>query len=325
MKKNIIYLVLPCYNEEENIETSYRKLKTLFNSLIEDNLVSSESKMLFVDDGSSDDTWNIIATLHQQDTMVEGIKLSQNRGHQVALYAGIEAAVLYADAIITIDVDLQQDIAAIPQFIESYNNGNDIVFGIRNDRQSDGAFKKYTALLYYKLMKLIGARIVENSADYRLLSKRSAEALLQYKESNLFIRGIITTLGFKTDKVYFDVHEREYGESKYTLHKMLRLAIDGITSFSIIPIRCVFYLGLLVLLFSIGVLVHAVIVWLNGDTVAGWASLEASIWFFGGVQLVSIGIVGEYIGRIYMESKHRPRYFIEESTIKNKSCIISNE
>ncbi len=318
MQDDVLFLVLPCYNEEETISSSYLELKRLMKNLIDSNKISANSKLLFVDDGSKDRTWEIIEKLHFDDDMVQGVKLAQNRGHQVALYAGIEAAVAYADAIITIDVDLQQDINAIPQFVDSFEKGNDIVFGIRNDRQTDGLFKKYSALLYYKLMKMVGARIVENSADYRLLSKKSALALLQYKESNLFIRGLITTLGFKTDKVFFDVHEREHGKSKYTLHKMLRLAADGITSFSITPIRIVLYFGMMVLLFSVGVLIHDVIVWARGETVTGWASLEASIWFFGGVQLVSIGIIGEYVGRIYMESKHRPRFFIEENTMNDK-------
>ncbi|WP_026506632.1 glycosyltransferase family 2 protein [Butyrivibrio sp. MC2013] len=316
MEKDVLYLVLPCYNEEETIEISHRKLRSLMDSLVDRKIISSESKMLFVDDGSSDKTWSIIDKLHRTDDMVEGVKLAQNRGHQVALYAGIEAAVEKADAIITIDVDLQQDINAIPRFMASYEKGSDIVFGIRNDRQTDGFFKKHTALIYYKLMRMVGAGIVPNSADYRLMSRRSARALLQYKESNLFIRGLITTLGFKTDKVYFDVHEREQGSSKYTIHKMLKLALDGITSFSIFPIRCVLYLGLMVLLVSICVMIHDFFDWYNGNTVDGWASLELSIWFFGGVQLVSIGIIGEYVGRIYMESKRRPRYIIEENTIK---------
>ncbi len=321
MQSDIIYLVLPCYNEEETIEDSYKKLLILIRQLISDGAISEKSKMLFVDDGSRDNTWNIICDLHSRNDMVEGIRLSRNKGHQVAIYAGIVEASEYADAIITIDVDLQQDINAIPKFIKSFENGNDVVYGIRNDRKSDGWFKKVSALIYYKLMKAVGIEIVENSADYRLLSKKAAKALMRYKESNLFIRGIIPTMGFKSDKVYFDVHEREHGKSKYTLHKMLRLAADGVTSFSIIPIRLILYFGIIVLLFSAGVLIHAFYVYMKGGFVPGWASLEASIWFFGGIQLVCSGIIGEYVGRIYMESKHRPRYFIQEMTIEKNEPI----
>ena len=317
MRDNTLFLVLPCYNEEETLESSHEKLSALMNDLISKGTISDKSRMLFVDDGSKDRTWSIIEELSAQDTMVEGIRLSQNRGHQVAIFAGIGAAAEYADAIITIDVDLQQDIMAIPKFMECYQKGNDVVYGIRNDRKTDGFFKKFSATVYYKIMKMVGANIVPNSADYRLLSKKAARALLQYKESNLFIRGLIPTMGFKSDKVYFDVHEREYGGSKYTLHKMLKLAADGITSFSIVPIRMILYLGMLVLVFSAGVLIHSVIVYYKGQTVSGWASLEASIWFFGGVQLISIGVIGEYVGRIYMESKHRPRFFIQENTLEN--------
>jgi glycosyltransferase involved in cell wall biosynthesis len=315
MKDDVLFLVLPCYNEEETIESSYVKLSSFLSEMIREEKISNMSRMLFVDDGSADRTWDIIMSLHNRDIMVEGIKLSHNRGHQVAIYAGIEVASGYADAIITIDVDLQQDINAIPEFMKAYEKGCDVVYGIRNDRSSDGFFKKATATAYYKMMHFVGANIIQNSADYRLLSRKAAEALMQYKESNLFIRGIVPAMGFKSDRVYFDVHERKHGQSKYTLHKMLRLAADGITSFSIVPIRMILYFGLLVLLFSIGVIIHDVYVYLIGDTVTGWASLQASIWFFGAVQLISVGVIGEYIGRIYMESKHRPRFFIEEKTI----------
>ena len=314
MRDDILYLVLPCYNEEETLESSYEQLTVFLGDMIRNERISDKSKMLFVDDGSYDRTWEIISELHEKDSMVQGISLSGNRGHQTAIYAGIEEASQYADAIITIDVDLQQDINAIPDFMNAYERGCDVVYGIRNNRSSDGLFKKSSATMYYKLMHLFGANIIENSADYRLLSKKAAKALLQYKESNLFIRGIVPSMGFKSEMVYFDVHEREHGKSKYTLHKMLRLAADGITSFSIVPIRMILYLGILVLLFSIGVIIHDVYVYLIGDTVTGWASLQASIWFFGSVQLVSVGIVGEYIGRIYMESKHRPRFFIKDKT-----------
>ena len=313
MKEDILYLVLPCYNEEDTLEDSHGKLSAFMNDMIKNEQISDKSRMLFVDDGSGDRTWEI-AALSEKDNMVEGIKLAHNRGHQVAIYSGIEEAAKHADAIITIDVDLQQDIRAIHDFMAAYEKGCDVVYGIRNDRNSDGAFKKATASFYYKLMNFVGAKIIPNSADYRLLSKKAARALMQYKESNLFIRGIVPDMGFKSDKVYFDVHEREHGKSKYTLHKMLRLAADGITSFSIVPIRIILYFGLIVLLYSVGVIVHDVYAYFSGNTVDGWASLQASIWFFGSVQLVSIGVVGEYIGRIYMESKHRPRFIIDQRT-----------
>jgi glycosyltransferase involved in cell wall biosynthesis len=312
MKNDILYLVLPCYNEEETLEDSHKKLSVFLGDLIKAEKISDKSMMLFVDDGSGDRTWEIISSLSESDPMVSGIKLAHNRGHQVAIYAGIEEATQYADVIITIDVDLQQDINAIPDFLTAYEEGCDVVYGVRNDRKSDGFFKKTTAALYYKLMRMAGADLIPNSADYRLLSKKAAEALMLYKERNLFIRGIVPDMGFKSSIVHFDVHERELGKSKYTLHKMLRLAADGITSFSIVPIRLILYFGILVLLYSIGVIIHDVYVYLIGDTITGWASLQASIWFFGSVQLISIGIVGEYIGRIYMESKHRPRYIVEQ-------------
>ena len=315
MRNNTLFLVLPCYNEEETLESSHRELSAFLKNLIGQGIISDRSKMLFVDDGSADRTWEIISALHDKDPMAEGLKLSRNKGHQIAIYAGIEEASRHADAIITIDVDLQQDINAIPEFMAAYQSGCDVVYGIRNDRNSDGFFKKSTATLYYKLMRRMGVDLIQNSADYRLLSKKAAKALLQYKESNLFIRGIVPAMGFKSGRVYFDVHEREHGTSKYTLHKMLRLAADGITSFSIVPIRMILYFGILVLIYSIGVIIHDVYVYLIGDTITGWASLQASIWFFGAVQLISVGIIGEYIGRIYMESKHRPRFFIQEKTL----------
>lgn len=315
MKNDTLFLVLPCYNEEETLENSHKTLSSFLNNLIKKEMISEKSKMLFVDDGSIDRTWEIISALHESDSLVEGIKLAHNKGHQVAIYSGIAEAVKYADAIITIDVDLQQDINAIPDFLAAYERGCDVVYGVRNDRKSDGFFKKATATLYYRLMRLVGTKIIPNSADYRLLSRKAAKALMQYTESNLFLRGIVPDMGFKSDVVHFDVHERELGKSKYTLHKMLRLAADGIMSFSTVPIRLILYLGFIVLLYSIGVIIHDVYVYLIGDTVTGWASLQASIWFFGSVQLVSIGIIGEYIGRIYMESKHRPRFIVEETTL----------
>lgn len=307
-----LYLVLPCYNEEEIIESSAEILSGLYKELILEEFISQDSHILFVDDGSKDKTWEIICKLHYQDNMFEGIRLSKNKGHQIAIYAGTEIAIRYADAIITMDVDLQQDVGAIRQFIHMYREGYDVVYGVRNNREADGFFKKATATLYYKLLRIMGCEIIEQSADYRLLSKKAAEALVQYRESNLFIRGLVPTLGFKSGSVFFDVKERKAGKSKYTLNKMIQLALDGITSFSIRPIRLVLSMGILVSFISSAMIVYAVYTFAMGTPVSGWASLSASIWFLGGVQLIGIGVIGEYVGRTYMESKRRPHYFIED-------------
>ncbi len=310
-----LYIVLPCYNEEAILEISAKKALKLYDTLIRDGLVNDESRLLFVDDGSKDRTWEIIEDLHKRHKCISGIKLSRNRGHQIAIFAGMTyGAEQGADCVITIDADLQQDINAIPKFLEKYRQGCDIVYGVRNSRDTDSFFKKTTATLYYKFMKSLGCELIEQSADYRLLSRKAVEALDSYKESNLFIRGLVPELGFKTDIVHFDVSNREAGESKYTLKKMATLALNGITSFSIRPIRIVTLLGFVVFLISLVMMIQTVIDHINGAAVRGYPTLMISIWFLGGVQLLSLGIIGEYVGRTYMESKNRPRYFIDKET-----------
>ena len=308
-----LYLILPCYNEEEILERSAEKVRDMLCTLIRDEKapLSGESRILFVDDGSKDRTWDIIASLHEKDTLFSGLKLAKNYGHQTAIFAGMEEALKEgADCMVTIDADLQQDINALPEFLEKYRAGADIVYGIRDSRDTDGFFKKTTATLYYKLMNTLGVRIIPQSADYRLMSERAVKALSEYKEHNLFIRGLVPEIGFKSDSVYFHVSRREAGSSKYTLKKMLTLALDGITSFSIQPLRLVFMFGILAFIVSIIMMGLTIYDHIRGVTVPGWSTLTISIWLLGGVQLLSLGILGEYIGRTYMESKRRPRYFV---------------
>lgn len=311
-----LYLVLPCFNEEEILERSADKIVPVVKALMEGDspLISRESRVLFVDDGSSDRTWEIIEDLSRSDSLFTGIKLSRNYGHQTAIFAGMEyAAEKNADMTVTIDADLQQDINALPEFIDKYKKGADIVYGIRDSRDTDSFFKRNTACLYYGLMGALGVKIIPQSADYRLMSRRAVEALSEYRENNLFIRGIVPELGFKTDKVCFHVSAREAGTSKYTLRKMLTLALDGITSFSIQPLRLVFAFGVIAFIVSLVMMALTIVDHIKGVTVPGWSTLTISIWLLGGVQLLSLGILGEYIGRTYMESKRRPRYFISDT------------
>lgn len=307
-----LYLVIPCFNEEEGLQNSVNQLIEKLNSLIQKKLVSDESKILLVDDGSSDKTYKIMKTLVDENTQVCALKFSRNFGHQNAVFAGMMKAKDKADMIISLDADLQQDINAIDDFIEKFYNGAEIVYGIRNDRKSDGFFKKTTATLYYKGLSFLGCKIIPNHADYRLMSKRVLDVLSNYKEVNLFLRGLIPLLGFKSDTVYFDVKKRDFGESKYTLKKMLSLAIDGVTSLSIKPIRLISILGVFMVLFSIFMIIFSVVEWANGNTVPGYATSVISIWFVGGSITLSLGVIGEYVGRIYLETKQRPRYLIEE-------------
>ena len=323
MEKSVLYLIFPCFNEEENIENSYRESKRVMDDLINSNTIASESKILFVDDGSRDGTWRVIKKLHEEDDMVQGLKLAQNRGHQMALYAGMKAAADYADAVITVDVDMQQDISAVPRFMEAYLNGNDIVLGVRKDRSSDGFFKKKTALFCYWLMKEMGMKVNKNSADYRLLSKKSVQALLEHEETYLFLRGLVNTLGFKTEKVYYDSVKRKYGRSKYSVSRMMKLALDGVTSFSLAPVHFILWLGIVVLVCSIIVILRNGFLRFRGAVPGDVVSLKTTIWFIGGVQLVSMGIIGEYVGRMYLESKHRPRYFIDENTLEEKAHPVT--
>ena len=311
-----LYLVVPCYNEEEILKSSAEKALNVFSEMMDSSVISRDSRILIVDDGSIDNSWNIIKELHNTDKIFSGIRLSRNTGHQVAIYSGMMYAYEHnADCVITIDADMQQDITALPEFLEKYSEGCDIVYGVRNSRDTDSVFKRSSASFYYKLMRILGCNLVDQSADYRLLSRRAVYALSQYKESNLFIRGIVTDMGFKSDVIHFDVTERAAGSSKYTLNKMISLALSGITSFSIKPIRIVtIWSGGVSLLISIIMMLLTLIDYFRGVTVPGWSTIVISIWFLGGMQLLSIGVIGEYLGRTYIESKKRPRYFIMEET-----------
>ena len=314
----ILYTVIPCYNEEAVINETARRLRCKYIDLIQSGIIDKESRILFVNDGSKDNTWKMISELHDNDSLFTGISLSHNRGHQNALLAGLMTAMEFADAVISMDADLQDDIAAIDEMISKYNSGCDIVYGVRSNRKKDSFFKRTTAQSFYKLMSSMGAETIYNHADYRLMSKRALLALSEYKEVNLFLRGIVPMLGFKTDVVYFERAERFAGESKYPLKKMISFAVDGITSFSIKPMRFITGLGVTIFMLSIVMFVYTLIRFFIGETVIGWSSLIISVWAIGGLILLSIGVVGEYIGKIYLETKSRPRYFIEEFLDDNR-------
>lgn len=312
MKAEILYIVIPCYNEEEVLPETSTKVLEKLNKLIDNKKISSKSRILFVNDGSKDKTWEMIEELHKGDKHYLGLCLSRNFGHQKALLAGLMEAKKHADMVISMDADLQDDIDAIDEFVKEYYNGNDIVYGVRSSRKKDTFFKRNTALLFYKLMKKMGVDIVYNHADYRLMSKRSLDELEKFKEVNLFLRGLIPLIGFKSTKVFYERKNRFAGESKYPLKKMLAFAFDGITSFSIKPIKLIMSLGLTISIISILIMLYALIVKLIGYTVEGWTFIIISIWLLGGLQMFSIGIIGEYIGKIYQETKERPKYIIEK-------------
>lgn len=311
-KREKLYIVIPCYNETMVLHETEDRLTRKLNQMISNKLISSESRIVFVDDGSQDDTWTIIKELHQDNPMVLGIKLSRNRGHQNALLAGLLTMKNYCDMVVSMDADLQDDIEVLDQFVEKYYAGCEIVYGVRSVREADTFFKKYTAEGFYKFMKFMGVEIVYNHADYRLMSSRALEELSCYKEVNLFLRGIVPMIGFKTDVVLYERHKRFAGESKYPIKKMLAFAMDGITSLSIKPIRFITGLGIALFGVSLIMLVYYIILYYLGNTTPGWATIVVSIWGIGGLQLLAIGIIGEYIGKIYMETKERPRYTIEE-------------
>ena len=310
-KNQILYLVIPCYNEQEVLPETSRRLKEKMESLMDRNMISRDSKIMFVNDGSKDRTWEMIEELHDQDPLYQGVKLSRNRGHQNALLGGLMTAKEYADMVISLDADLQDDIDVIDQFVEKYYEGCDIVYGVRSARTTDTFFKRFTAEGFYKIINLMG-EVVFNHADYRLMSKRALNELANYKEVNLFLRGIVPMIGFKTDVVTYERHERLAGESKYPLKKMLALAVDGITSLSIKPIRFIVFLGFMIFMCSILMLIYSLVQHFLGNTSIGWTSLIVSIWAIGGLQLLAIGVIGEYIGKIYLETKERPRYIIEK-------------
>jgi polyisoprenyl-phosphate glycosyltransferase len=306
--------VVPCYNEEEFLEETTKRLTLVLEDMIKGDAISEESRVLFVDDGSKDKTWFLIEELHGKNHFIEGLKLSRNAGHQNALLAGLNYAKEKADCVVSIDADLQDDVNAIKEFIEKFHEGYEVVYGVRSKRKTDTFFKRFTAESFYKLMKKLGVDLVYNHADYRLLSKRALNELCQFKESNVFLRGLIPLLGFKNTQVFYERHERFAGESKYPLKKMLAFALNGITSFSIKPLRLITGIGITIALLSIVFAVYAIISKLMGQTVTGWTSLMVSLWFIGGVQLISIGLIGEYVGKIYKETKNRPLYIVEKGT-----------
>ncbi|WWR15448.1 glycosyltransferase family 2 protein [Lachnospiraceae bacterium JLR.KK008] len=308
---SILYLVLPCYNEEAVLPATAEALEQKYHRLLDEGKISGESRIMFVNDGSGDRTWEMITELFHRNPIFCGVNLSRNRGHQNAVLAGLLTAREKADVVISIDADLQQDIEAVDLMLEKYEQGCDVVYGVRNTRNTDGFVKKNTALGFYKIMQFMGCEVITNHADYRLMSKRVIDSLAEYGEVNLFLRGLIPTIGYPSDIVYFDVRERQAGESKYTMKKMLSFAVDGITSFSIKPLQLITLLGFLMLLVSVVMIVTTLFDYYTGRTVPGWASSYCSTWFIGSVQLLSLGIIGEYIGKIYMETKQRPRYHVE--------------
>ena len=312
MNNTKLIIVVPCYNEEEVLQETTRQLSTVLSGMEQEGKIT-EGKLLYVDDGSRDATWHIIEQLSTENPRVMGLKLAHNVGHQQALWAGLEwAANAPFDAIVSIDADLQDDVQAIVEMTERFNEGTDIVYGVRKERKTDTFFKKHTAQAFYKLMQTMGGDVVYNHADFRLMSKRALQALVAHPERNLFLRGIVRSLGYPSDYVYYDRHERFAGESKYPLSKMLNFAIDGITSFSVKPLRLITTFGLLFMFVAIVIIGYALYEHLIGHTIVGWTSLLVSLWFIGGAILTAIGIIGEYIGKIYKEVKRRPRYFIEK-------------
>ena len=308
---DILYLVIPCYNEEAVLHETAKQLLEKMNSMFDRGMISRESKIMFVNDGSKDKTWEIIRELHESNPIYSGVKLSRNKGHQNALLAGLMTAKEKADMAISLDADLQDDVDVIDKMVEKYYEGNDVVYGVRSARETDTFFKKFTAEGFYKIMQAMGVEIVFNHADYRLMSKRALEGLSEFREVNLFLRGIVPLIGYKSDIVTYERHERFAGESKYPLKKMLAFATDGITSFSIKPIRMITTCGFLIFAISLIMLIYFLVVHFMGRTVHGWTSTIVSIWAIGGLQLLAIGIVGEYIGKIYLETKARPKYIIE--------------
>lgn len=307
-----LYLAIPCYNEEEVLRDSAEKLLNKYNKMMSEGKISEDSKIVFIDDGSKDKTWSIIETLHNENAVFQGIKLSCNRGHQNALLSGLMTLKDKADAVISIDADLQDDINVFDEMVEKYESGCDVVYGVRSKRETDTFFKRFTAEAFYKILNSMGAKVIFNHADFRLMSRRALEAFSLYKETNIFLRGMVPLVGYKSDIVTYERSERLAGESKYPLKKMLALAWEGITSLSIQPIRMITWLGAIVFGISIIMIIYSLISLIVGVAVSGWTSLLCSIWALGGLQLLAIGIIGEYIGKIYLEAKRRPRFIVEK-------------
>jgi polyisoprenyl-phosphate glycosyltransferase len=312
-EKPVLAIIVPCYNEQEALPETAKRLSGILQRIISEQIISEKSTLLFIDDGSSDNTWSLIEKFHEENPLVfSGMKLSGNRGHQNALLCGLLAVKDRVDAAISIDADLQDDIDVIGKMMKKYRAGYEIVYGVRSNRKADGFFKRSTAQGFYRLMRLWGVDVVYNHADFRLMGKNALEALAEYGEVNLFLRGIIPLLGFKTGIECYTRAERMAGTSKYPLKKMLQFAFEGITSFSIKPLRLITLLGVLLFTTSIAMLVYFFVRYFSGHTITGWASIVCSLWGIGGLILFSIGIVGEYIGKIYMETKRRPRYHVEQ-------------
>ena len=314
---NTLYVVVPCYREEAVLPETAKRLGAKLRGLIAEGKISDRSRALFVNDGSKDRTWEIIQALHAEDHLFSGVNLSRNRGHQNALLAGLTTAARFADVTISMDADLQDDINAMDRMLDAYHAGCDVVYGVRSSRKTDTFFKRFTAEAFYKLMRGMGVDIVFNHADYRLMSRRAVEGLCEFEEVNLFLRGMVPLVGFNSTTVEYERAPRFAGESKYPLKKMLAFALDGITSFSVKPLRLILSVGLVIFLLSIVMLLWTLIRRIAGHTVTGWASLMWSIWMIGGIQLLSLGVIGEYIGKVYGESKRRPRFIIER--------VINNE
>lgn len=312
MRGNTLYIVVPCYNEEEVLPETARRLGDKLKALMNAGKISPQSRVLFVNDGSKDRTWEIISRLHGENHLLCGVDLSRNRGHQNALLAGLMTAMDRADMVISMDADLQDDVDAADAMVDKYLAGADIVYGVRSSRKTDTFFKRTTAEAFYRLMNLLGAETVFNHADYRLMSRRALEGLSQFKEVNLFLRGIVPMIGYPTDTVEYERGERFAGESKYPLKKMLAFALEGVTSLSVRPLRMITGLGFLVFFVSLIMIIYNVARWATGNTVTGWASLACSVWLIGGLILLSLGVIGEYIGKLYLESKGRPRFLIRE-------------
>lgn len=318
-KDNILYVVIPCYNEEEVLEETTKQLKPKIERLIKSKKISAKSKVMYVNDGSKDKTWDLIKKISEKEKLFTGITLSRNKGHQNALLAGLMTAKNYADVVISMDADLQDDINAIDEMIDKYHEGCDIVYGARSKRKTDTWFKRVTAEGFYKFMHFMGVDVVYNHADYRLTSKRVLEDFSEFKEVNLFLRGMFPLIGYKSDIVYYERKERFAGESKYPLKKMLNFAWDGITSFSVKPIRLILNVGIIIFAISLLMLLYCLIVKVTGNAVDGWTFIVGSIWLVSGIQMLSIGIVGEYIGKIYNETKRRPRYIVAENLEEAKN------
>lgn len=308
----VLAIVVPCYNEEEVFPVTCGVLRTKLDELVSRGKAAPDSLICFVDDGSTDRTWRLVEAAHAEDPRVKGIRFSGNRGHQYALLAGLECVRDLSDAAVSLDADLQDDVGVLERFVDRYLEGHDIVYGVRKRRDTDSRFKKWTALLFYKLMAVLGVRIVYNHADYRLADRKVLEALTEHRERNLFLRGIFPSLGFRSAVVEYDRQERTAGASKYSLRRMLSFALEGVTSFSVVPLRIVTFMGLAAFLVSVVLTVWAFWQKYTGHTIPGWSSLIISLYFIGAVQLLSVGLIGEYIGKIYREVKARPRYIIHE-------------